>query len=187
MSFQQVRLGEGQRAQQLGSSVETVAARTPAKATRAVPVSDYSAELSRRRRRRRRVAPCWSASDSRPPVVPRGEAPATAARGQSQGLPPVQVCAALNVVLLLANDPPPLSPCRQQVLYGTLPKGANRGPIPEETEADGPTGDLTESRRGSRASGGGVSVIGQSGGGATSGQVQGGQLRRSQDGRISLR
>ena len=55
MSFQQVRLGEGQRAQQPGSSFETVAARTPAKATRAVPVSDYSAALSRRRRRR--VAP----------------------------------------------------------------------------------------------------------------------------------
>ena len=92
-----------------------------------------------------------------------------------------------NMVILLANAPPPLSPCRQQVLYGTLPKGATRGPIPEETEADGPAEDLTESRRGSRASGGGVSVIGQSGGGATSGQVQGGQLRRSQDGRISLR
>lgn len=87
----------------------------------------------------------------------------------------------------MRNDPPPLSPCRQQVLHGTLPKGANRGPIPEEAEADGPAGDLTESRRGSRASGGGLSVIGQSGGGAMSGQVQGGQLRRSQDGRISLR
>ena len=78
---------------------------------------------------------------------------------------------------------------RQQVIYGTLPRGVARGLIPEETETDAHAGDLSRSRggsRGSRGSGGGVAVIQQSGGGAGD-PVQGGQLRRSLDGRISLR
>ena len=58
---------------------------------------------------------------------------------------------------------------RQQVQYGTLPRGGTSllgpGPIAEEAENDG----------------GGVAVIEQSE------PAQGGQLRRSQDGRISLR
>ena len=82
---------------------------------------------------------------------------------------------------------------RQQALCGTLPRDAVRGPIPEEMETESPAGELSGSRRGSSGpgggggGGGGVAVIEQSGRGAASEPVQGGQLRRSQDGRISLR
>ena len=78
---------------------------------------------------------------------------------------------------------------RQQALCGTLPRDAVRGPIPEEMETESPAGELSGSRRGSSGAGGGggVAVIEQTGRGAASEPVQGGQLRRSQDGRISLR
>ena len=68
-TFQQVRLGEGQRAQQPGSALETISARASTRAARAIADADPASKSWRR----------GSAADSRPPsVLPRREAPATA-------------------------------------------------------------------------------------------------------------